>query len=299
VSDSIYRAGPYLALFGDRLSTNSVMNREKLAFFDRYIKGLDNGFDRRPPVLLYVMGSGWRYENEWPLKRARAVRLAFGKGGTLTGGAAGKGRDTWRADLTASTLTDGATRWNYGISTARKPLTFDGQTGKRMAYTGPALAADTEVSGHPMVNITLSSTAAEGDVFAYLEDVAPDGTSLLVTEGQLRANYAALKPQGPHAMAKPALPWHGYGKADYRARPFAGGKVVAMRFDLMPTAWLFRKGHRIRIALAAADWPTFAQHPGLSPANDPAAKGTTVPVWTVWRGPGLSGVTLPVVPARK
>jgi putative CocE/NonD family hydrolase len=210
-----------------------------------------------------------------------------------------KGSDTWRTDLTASTLTDGANRWNFGISTARQPLTFDGQADKHLGYTGAPLAADTEVTGHPIVDVVLSSSEAEGDVFAYLEDVAPDGTSLLVTEGQLRANYAARKPGGPHPLAKPALPWHGYARADYRAQPFAAGKVLKLSFDLMPTAWVFRKGHRILVSLAAADWPSFAQHPGLSPANDPAAKDTKVPVWTVRRGPGLSGITLPVVPARK
>lgn len=139
--DAIYRAGPYFALFGDRQSTNSAMNREKLAFFDRYVKGLSNGFEARPPVLLYVMGKGWRYENEWPLKRAVPLRLNLGASGFLGGKAVG-GADTYAVDLTASTMTAGANRWNFGVSTSKVPLTFDGQKTVRLTYTGAGLADD-------------------------------------------------------------------------------------------------------------------------------------------------------------
>ncbi|MFM5908911.1 MAG: CocE/NonD family hydrolase [Novosphingobium sp.] len=293
VGDAIYRAGPYLSLFGDRTSTNRVMNREKLAFFDHYVKGAANGFDRRPPVLLYVMGKGWRYENEWPLKRARSVTLFAGPQGALLPSKRAAGRDSHAVDLSASTLTDNANRWNFGISTSKTPMTFDGQKAARLTYTGAPLAGETEVTGHPVVEIALSSTAPEADVFAYLEDVAPDGSSLLVTEGQLRANYWRPARGGPSGLAKPALPWHGYGKADYAPAPLAGGKVVKLRFDMMPTSWVFRPGHRIRLSFGGADWPSFPVHPGLAGAKG-AGKS---PVWTVERA--ATFITLPVVPPRK
>jgi putative CocE/NonD family hydrolase len=176
-------------------------------------------------------------------------------------------------------------------------MTLDGEASPRPSWQSAPLGTDTEVTGHPIVELALSSDTDEGDIFAYLEDVSPDGISLLVTEGQLRANYFRLKRGGSAPGARPALPWHGFALADYAPRPFAGGRPLRLKLDLMPTAWLFRKGHRIRLSLAAADWPSFALHPGLSPANDPA--GVRAPVWTIHRGPGLSAVTLPVVPERK
>jgi len=295
--EAIYRSGPYLAHDEDSRSTNEVMNREKLAFFDHYLKDLDNGFDRRPPVLLYVMGEGWRYEQEWPLKRAQNLRLRLDSGGTLSATPVKRGQDQFTTDLAANALSDGASRWNFGVSAARKPLTLDGPTGRRLSYATAPLGEDTEVTGHPLVELALSSSQSEGDVFAYLEDVAPDGSALLVTEGMLRANYHRLKPSGPDPLAKPRLPWHGFERSDYAARPFANGRRLALRFDLQPTAWRFRKGHRIRISFAAADWPSFGLHPGLAPDNDPAK--AVAPIWTLWRGEGLSSVTLPVIPARK
>ena len=62
----------------------------ELRWFDRWLKGIDNGVDREPPVRIFVMGGGdahrtpegrifvgghWRDENEWPL--ARTVATAY------------------------------------------------------------------------------------------------------------------------------------------------------------------------------------------------------------------------------
>ena len=48
----------------------------RLRWFDRHLKGIDNGLDREPPVYIYVMGADqWRNECEWPLKRTRYVEL--------------------------------------------------------------------------------------------------------------------------------------------------------------------------------------------------------------------------------
>ena len=59
-----------------------------LRWFDHWLKGIDNGVDREPPVRIYVMGGGdahktpegrlfvgghWRDEQEWPLARAAAT----------------------------------------------------------------------------------------------------------------------------------------------------------------------------------------------------------------------------------
>lgn len=301
-AEAIYRAGPYFALFGDTRSTNTMMNREKLAFFDRYVRGLANGFDRRPPVLLYVMGRGWRYEAAWPLARQRLTRFALSANGTLTEDAQPAGEDRYTVDFGVSSLSSKANRWNYGVSTTRTPLTLDADAARRLSYVTAPLAMDTEVTGHPIVDLVFSSTAAESDVFVYLEDVAADGTSLLVSEGELRANYHRLKPidtavarSAPIAV-QPKLPWQGFARADYRAAPLARGKPLTLRLDLMPTSWVFRRGHRIRVSFAGADFPSFALHPRLSPANNPGDPRNIVPVWTVRRGPGLSGITLPIIP---
>ncbi|HWL62621.1 MAG TPA: CocE/NonD family hydrolase [Steroidobacteraceae bacterium] len=294
-SEELYRAGPYFRLFADSTSTHEMLNREKLAFFDRYVRGIDNGFDERPPVRLYVMNEGWRDEAEWPLARQRLLAYHFAAGGQLTTVPGAAGSDRHEVDLTADARSGGASRWNFGVSGAREPLSLDGDAARRLQYTTAPLTADMEVTGHPLLTVALSSTAANGDLFAYLEDVGPDGRSLLVTEGQLRLNYPAEKPvqeiiAGPAGTVRvrPELPWHGFTRAEYVDDPLADGRVRTYRFDLLPTAWVFRAGHRIRLSLAGADAPSFALHPD----------GDTRPVWTVRRGAGLSRLELPVIPEQ-
>lgn len=298
--ETIYRAGPYFSLFDDP-TTEAMLNQEKLRFFDHHVRGIDNGFAEEDPVLIYVMGKGWRREREWPLARAQAVRFSAAAGGRLDSGAAITGQDQYQVDFAASSLSAGANRWNYGISRATTPMTLDGggsgEAARRLAYQSDPLAVDTEVTGHPLVELLLSADAAEADVFVYLEDVAPDGTSLLVSEGQLRANYhrlvpidTMLAPQARSMGVRPQLPWQGFTHTDYAEAPLADGARLRLTFDLMPTAWVFRAGHRIRLSFAGADSPSFAPHPAL-------ASGQPV-TWTVWRGPGATALILPIIPAH-
>jgi putative CocE/NonD family hydrolase len=299
--DALYRAGPYLQLFGDTQSSNAITNREKLRFFDRYVRGEDNGFDREPPVLIYVMRKGWRYENEWPLARERRVRFAFDSGGRLSEKSVERGVDEYRVDFKTSSVSDGANRWNYGISAATKPLTLDRSAPNRLRYDTEPLESDREVTGHPIVELVVASTAPESDFFVYLEDVAPDGSALLVTEGQLRANFHRTKPNqsmlrsGRGIEIKPRLPWQGFAAADYVPAPFADGRILRLQFDLMPTSWVFKRGHRIRVSLTGADYPSFALHPKLSPNNDPNDARNVVPTWSIQRGPDLSAIELPFI----
>jgi putative CocE/NonD family hydrolase len=246
------------------------------------------------------MGKGWRRESEWPLARERRVRYAFDAGGRLRETPGASGADEHRVDLRSSSLSDAANRWNYGISTAKKPLSLDASAPNRLRYDTEPLAADREITGHLIVELVVASTAADGDFFVYLEDVAPDGSALLVTEGQLRASFHRLRPiasilQSRDVDVRPELPWHGFAAADADPTPFAEGRTLRLKLDLMPTSWVFKQGHRIRVSLTGADHPSFALNPKLSSANDPAAATTVVPTWSIKRGPGLSSIELPLI----
>lgn len=290
-----YRSGPYFDFFGDTQSSEQQLNVERLRFFDHYLRQLDNGFDREPPVALYVMGHGWRREAQWPLAREQRQRWYPAPHGRLAQ-APETGAVAYTVDLNADSRWQGANRWNYRLASARAVSEVGADNGRRLSFDLPPLSRDLEVTGHPIVQLQLSSSAAEGDVYVYLEDVAPDGRVLQVTEGQLRANYAALvplqqmvaNPQSAPAL-RPDLPWHGYRKSDYQPRPFADGKVVSLTLDLMPTAWLFKAGHRVRVSITGADYPSFEHHPELSLEDGKA------PTYTLMLGAD-TWVDLPVIP---
>jgi hypothetical protein len=295
-------AGPYFPYFGIK-ETQASLFAEKLRYFDHYLKRIDNGFEREAPIYLYVMNKGWRAEREWPLARAVNKRLYLAADNALQNEAAAEtARDEYRVDFSTDSRGQGANRWNFGIAGLKEPLQGTEQDKKRLLYTSAPLAEDMEVTGHPQVELQLSSSAPDGDVFVYLEEVDATGTALFVTDGQLRASFATLRPIQSvlPAQAKvrvgPNLPWHGYTRADRIAAPFADGAQRRLTIDLMPTSFVFRKGHRIRIAIAGADWPTFALHPQLAPQNDPVAAAGSAPTLGVHRGGSTASfVQLPVV----
>jgi putative CocE/NonD family hydrolase len=284
----------YLRHFGDQQTSNAITLAEKLRFFDRHVRGIRNGFENEPPVLIYVMGEGWRREDEWPLKRARNWSLSLSSGGALVDGKVPAGEHSWQVDPRASSLSQDANRWNYGIASVRAPLSLDAGRAHRLEYTSAPLPAAREITGHPVVRIELGANVPSTDVYAYLEDVAPDGTSLLVSEGQLRADFHRLRPAqgiasaGAKLRVKPALPYHGYRQSDHDPAPLADGRTVRLEFDLMPVAWVFKAGHRIRLSLAGADEGTFQSRLG--------AGGNVI--WRVRTGRGASELVLPWVGAH-
>src|SRR5215472_3763361 len=86
--------------------------------------------------------------------------------------------------------------------------------------------------------------------------------------------------QRPHHVAAGA--WHSFRRAD--ARPLIPGEATEIKINLMPVSYLFRPGHRIRIALAGADKDHFDPLPGPSPE------------WHILRdGAHPSRVRLPVI----
>jgi putative CocE/NonD family hydrolase len=186
--------------------------------------------------------------------------------------------DRYTVDFTAST---GASNgWWTKFSAA--DVVYDdrrSEDAKLLVYTTPPLAVDTEITGHPTVTLYLSSTGTDGALFVYLEDVAPDGRSTYITEGQLRLLHRKLCTAGPRDAFGPC---HTYLAKD--AAPMPPGVVQEVTLGLSPTSALLRAGHSIRIAVAGADASTFARIP---------ASGT--PALTVAHGPAHpSRIELPI-----
>lgn len=303
-----FTSGPLWKHFGIE-DPEAIYLTEHLRFFDRYLKNVENGIDAEAPVMIYVMnGAGWRAEQEWPLARQVVTTLRLDAGNALAPERGAEGTDAYTADLTHdSSYTESKGNRYVGIvmQDPTGPPMRTALDGQCLGYTGAPLAADLEVTGHPVVHLHVSCTTPDADFFVYLEDVDANGEAALVTEGQLRAGFAGLKDnnvmvQGGAAGVNvlPELPWHGFTQADYNGTIFADGAVVALTLDLNPTSWVFKAGHRVRVSIALADWPTFRLHPAVSPKNDPKDGETKVPKITVYRDAAHdSRIELPVIPA--
>jgi predicted acyl esterase len=120
--------------------------------------------------------------------------------------------------------------------------------------------------------------ATDGTVFAYLEDVAPDGRVTHLTEGELRLIHRKIRGQRGTWGCDPAPGTErSFERAD--ASAVVPGELMRVELPLLPTAALVKRNHRIRLSLAGADAGTF---PLVSEA--PAT-------WTVSYG-GKSGSNL-------
>jgi len=301
--------GPYWKYLGE--DPKSLMKKapaELLRFFDRYLKGIDNGIDKDPPIHIYVMnGGGWRAENEWPLARQVITSYFFSEDHGLKPGAAQPGADKYVADFSHDSRygRSKGNRWLSTMGLAPDALPVRTQKDKQcLTYTSAPLEKDTEVTGHPIAEFWVSSTADYGDFFVYLEDVDEKGTVVLVSEGLLNSGFAGLVSNDEEILSGasgvnvlPELPWHGFEKAQFKDEIFKGGKIVKLVLDLKPSSWVFRKGHSIRVAIAAADWPTFRLNPRLAWDNNPKNPANIVPVITVHRDADHpSRIELPVIP---
>lgn len=299
---------PFYKYFGeDGSKVTKNVSTETLRFFDKYLKGIDNGIDKEPPVTLYVMGRGIRQESNWPPEGWKPINFYFGENNKLINEPDKPGKDKYKADFTHNSGfgPQSGNRWKMYMIPSDVPDRAE-MDKKCLVYDSAPMNQDTEVTGHPIADIWVSSTADYGDIYVYISDVTEDGKAILVTEQPIRAGFAGL--EDINTMVKrgktgidvlPKLPWHGYEKADYQDKIFTGGRIVELKFDLMPTSWVFKKGHKIRVAVAAADWPTFPLHPKLSPSNDPKDGKNIVPELTFYRDKEhQSMITMPVVPNK-
>jgi len=282
---------------------------ERLRFFDHYLKGIDNGIDKQPPVLIYNMhGDGWRLENEWPLARQGMQKFYLSENNTFADSAEDKGSDSYQVNFSQDMRygKNLSSRWTglTGISPAASPDMTAKDT-DNLCYTGQPFDNDTEVTGHPVVKLWVSSSADNGDFYLFLEDVDEKGRTLMVTEGQLRSDWAGLYDNNEMTdhddiEILPKLPWHGYTEAQKQENGLAENKIIELTVDLLPTSWVFKKGHSIRLSISGANWPDFQLHPKLSPSNDPKAEDNIEPVVKVHRGSSHPSVLeLPIVPQKK
>ncbi|MFG2139280.1 CocE/NonD family hydrolase [Streptomyces sp. NPDC048650] len=132
------------------------------------------------------------------------------------------------------------------------------EDGRSVCFDLPELTERTEILGRPRVRLRLTSQARRGQVIARVCDVAPDGSSTLVTRGVLNL-----------------LARHGRD----RAVEWEPGATEDVTFELNGIGHAFPPGHRIRLALSSAYWPWIWPHPETSGWTvDPSASILELPV---------------------
>jgi uncharacterized protein len=238
---------------------------EERRFFDYWLKGIENGVMKEDRVYYYTYnapaGSEWRSAKQWPLPNEKRIRYYLGERSLIT------------------TAPSGANQKDE--TTVVYEARPDNAAANGLLYETAPLAADVQFTGHPTINLWVSSTATDGDFIANIQDVAPDGkaTSYNV-QGQLRAS---LRKQHDPPYNNLGLPWHRSYEAD--VQPLKPGEPAELVFPILPGSIIFKAGHRIRLVITFADRAT--------PKLDPAPKVV------IYRDAAhKSYIKLPVIEAR-
>ncbi len=230
-------------------------------WFDYWLKGIQNGIMDEPPIHYFVLGSptreAWKTADAWPLKNVERRNFYFGPTLQTETPAASATFDTYLVGY--STTTGSLSRWT-AVNWSHKYPNMRSNDAKALTYTTVPLESPVRAVGHPVVHIWLRTDAPDLDLFVYLEEVDEDGNSTYVTEGNLRASHRAL---GKASFENLGMPWHNHFKNELQAIP--AGEPMELVFDLLPTAFEFSKGMRIRVTVAFADADNFD-----TPVIDPA-----------------------------
>jgi putative CocE/NonD family hydrolase len=230
-------------------------------WFDYWLKGIDNGIMDEPPIHYYLLGSAtkdaWKTADAWPLKNVNKKNYYFGPSLAPEPPSPTEIFDTHRVDYTTTTGT--LSRWT-AVNWSHKYPNMSSNDDKALTYTSAPLESSVQVIGHPVAHLYLRTDSPDLDLFVYLEEVDEKGNSTYITEGNLRASHRAL---GKATFDNLGLPWHNHYQTELEEIP--PEEPVELVLDLLPTAFKFSKGRRIRVAIAFADADNF-DTPVMEPA---------------------------------
>jgi hypothetical protein len=232
-----------------------------LPFYDHYLKGASTDYLARPNVEYAVRGSNaMRSSDTWPLANVRYVACYLTQ---LTSQSVTSLND---GGLSRAPGATGATSYSYPIPGWVAGVVGFGPSGpaggfdpvrRVLTFTGEPLAQDLEIAGPIKLTLFLSSTAAETDVFAKLSDQYPQANedrakglnplAEVVTRGWLRASHREIDA----AHSTDMVPRYTHRNPE----PLTRGVIYKLEISLEPMAYLFRKGHRIRLELVNGDSP--------------------------------------------
>lgn len=253
------------------------MNALRLRWFDRWLKGLDNGVDRDPPVRLFVMGGGdarrtpegrvlvggaWRDEREWPLARTVPTPYYVHGDGTLSSRRpeASGGSTTFRFDPQRPVPTIGGNVSSEGALMLRGaqdqrcrpeiwlcdnalPLSARNDV---LVFQTPPLEQDLEITGRLVVTVWAASSAPDTDFTAKLVDVYPPSRDF---------------PQGLHLNVADSIVRGRFRKGTARAELLTPGQPSAFTIEMYPTSLLVKRGHRLRLDVSSSNFPRFDVNP--------------------------------------
>ncbi len=202
-------------------------------FFDHFLKGENNGWEKRPKVQLQVRHTDKfveRFEQDWPIPRTQWTKMFLAPTGT-------------------------ALQDNPSSTTAALPFPA---MGDGLTFLSEPLKADMELTGPSAVKLWVSSSTTDADIFVVLRVFRPDGEEVAfqgaidphtpIGQGWLRASHRKLD-------AKLSKPWRPYHTHD-EAQSLTPDQVVELDIEIWPTSLVVPAGCRVGLTVRGRDYET-------------------------------------------
>ena len=190
----------------------------RLAWFDHFLKGIDNGVLDRPAVETQGSDGVRRMESSWPPAGTTDVAFSFTPGPAVGPQFAAAGGDASWSD-TNPALTESLILDNACADTCAR-------------FTTPPTETDARIVGSPTLQLVATTDATSTHVAPVLLDVAPSGDAEVITRGLLNSNQR-----------------NGLGAS----APLSAGAPWEATIELWDTDWTLAKGHRLELVLVSSN----------------------------------------------
>jgi len=265
---------------------------DQLRWFDYWLKGIDTGIMDEPPVKLEIRTGGskkpypFRFENEWPIARTRWTKLYLKIDREAS----------YRADAVEGELTQAPPSEPGQVTYDASSPTRPGPTPRGVSFETRPMTQDTEVTGPIVLNLWVSSTAEDMDIFATIRNIGPDGKDVCevgqrgeplaaVTKGWLRASHRKLDRQ----RSLPYRPYHAHDER-WWLKP---GEIVECQVEIWPTSIVIGKGHKLRLDISPVDGVGSSHFTHYHADYNTGAKSTIYS-----GGDRASYLLVPIIPAK-
>jgi putative CocE/NonD family hydrolase len=259
----------YASHAGDKAGFDQT--KEALRWMDYWLKGIDTGIKRdlqnkrfRYNVFPYYIHKS---AATYPIPSTQYTRYYLGTGAPDPSYAGSLSIAPPKTTGSSTYVYSPADGKGYNPFGAGETQDQRAEVGSRVSYLGGELSKDTEVTGPITMKLFAKTTATDTDFAVKLLDVGPDGTSTMVrTNGYLKGTF------------------RGY-EGDYRTqKDIPVNEVVEYHIQFYPTSWMFKKGHKIGLAIASGDAGEI--YPNPNPAVIEVEHSPKYP----------SAITLPIIP---
>ncbi|RLQ92395.1 CocE/NonD family hydrolase [Falsibacillus albus] len=246
---------------GESFSNDAVVydyDVNVLRWFDRFLKGVENGIDQEPRAAYYVVGENeWRTSDDWTPVEAVVKEFYLSSGGSANS-RNGDGR-------LQMTLADDLQGDAY-VYDPQHPFAFSGNREPEnlnpfelrndiLVYTSEALKENVTVAGELSAVIYASSTGQDTDWVVTLSDVDELGHSRKLSNYIFRAKYR-----------------NGYDQPEL----LTPGKVEKYDIFLQNIAHTFKEGHQIRFSITSSS--KFVAFPNTNTGENPYEEPVPTPV---------------------